>query len=200
MKWFKQAALATVLSIAASSALAARVDVVKIMSFSCSVCAASEAIDPAISAATTSTGGRYVPAPVPTVDGRTGYLEKVYYAGRDINPAFGEALKKSFYKAVQTKGLALDTEQAVLVWLQGDLPSYEQYFDRLFVGARGEQSSKSLVKTLKIVEQVGAIDTPTYVLLVKGEIRDTITVAENKGSVVATRSVLLNKINTYAKE
>ena len=200
MTWLKKIATAALLSSMALPAMAARVDVVKIMSFSCSICAASEAIDAVVGAAVTNTGGKYVPAPVPTVDGRTGYLEKVYYAGRDISPQFAESLKKSFYKAVQTKGLALDSEQAVLVWLQADLPAEEKNFDRLFAGARAEKSTQSLMKTLNIVQQVGAVDTPTYVLLVKGEIRDTITVAENKGSVVATRSVLLNKINSYAKE
>lgn len=192
--------LFTLLSALAPAALAARVDVVKIMSFSCSVCAASEAIDATLSDAVSQTGGRYVSAPVPTVEGRTGLLENIYYAGRNIDPRFGVALKRSFYRAVQEKGLTLDTENAILVWLQKDLPDFEQYFDATFANAKTKAGSASLIKALRIVEQVGAVDTPTYVVLVNGEIKESITVVENKGSIVNTRATLLSKINSYAKE
>ena len=80
----------------------ARVDVVKILSLSCPICYSSETQDAAIASAVFNAGGKFVPAPVPTNAEDSGEKELIYYAARDRGIAYGETVKRVFYKGLVT--------------------------------------------------------------------------------------------------
>lgn len=179
---------------------AKKVDIVKIMSFSCQVCAASESADPILEREVAKTGGRFISAPIPTVDTDTGAKEAFYYAARNLDSNFGKAVKREFYSAIQEKGISLDSKEAILSLLQRRLPDYDNLFDQAFSSAELPATRNSIGKAFSLAKQVNATDTPTYILLVNGEITYSTSVVENKGSVVDTKNTLLNQISKYSKE
>ncbi len=147
------------------------VDVVKIMSFSCSVCLAAEAQDKPIAAAVRAQGGRFVWAPVPThPEDKVGARERTYYAARDLNAQLGEAVKTSLYKGSQEQNLPLFDQIQVSSWVLRDLSEHEALLPTLFEKARSQDSAQALGRAIRLAMGAGVQDLPAYLLIQDGKV------------------------------
>lgn len=177
------------------------IDVVKIMSFSCSVCLAAEAQDRSIAAAVTAKHGKFIWAPVPTQDEDTGARERTYYAARDLDPALGSYVKASIFKGSQERGLALFDFMQLYSWLQQDLPDQEKQLDALFKRAQAEESAASLRRAIRLALNAGSQGLPSYIILVNGEIKATLDPSSaNAGSLSALRDLVISRVDALSKE
>lgn len=197
--WMKSVVLGVALSAALPAFAAKRVDVVKVMSFSCQVCAASEAIDGAVQLETTKVGGRFIPAPLPTRDEDSGYKERFYFAARNVDAGFGERVKKAIYRSVQERGISVDSEANMLSMLQQELPNDVALYDKAFLGAREKASADSVGKAYLLSQQVGATDTPTYIYLVNGELSGSTSAKDVGGSMTQLRQAITDMIKKLSK-
>lgn len=187
----------------ASLAMAApSVDVVKIMSFSCSVCLASEAQDKLIYDAVVSQGGQFVWAPVPTrEEDKLGAKERVYYASRDVDRRFSERVRASMYKGEQEQGLPLFDFMQVYSWITRDLAEDEKYFDVLFEKAQGNSSREALGRAARLAVNAGSQALPSYVVLRGGEL---VTVLDptsvNNSNLTALRELVISRVTELNKK
>lgn len=171
------------------------VDVVKIMSFGCSFCYAAEAHDRMITTAATKTGGRFVRAAIPAEDGATGWRERTYFAARDLDPAFGDAVKQSIYRGVQESDITLNDLTQLYYWFLQDIPAYEARFNKLFELAQAPAAQEALMRAVRLVKNSGASQLPTYVLLVDGAIQATLDSSNSRGtSLAALRDDVLAQV------
>lgn len=195
------ASLASVSSVVSAQERSTTVDVVKILSFSCSVCLASEAQDRPIAAAARAQGGRFVSAPVPThPEDKIGPRERVYYAARDINSQLGDAVKASMYKGSQEQGLPLYDFVQVYAWLSRDLPEQEAFFTTLFERAKQPQSQEALARALRLALGSGVEALPTYLLIQNGRVVATFDPKHPQASsLTALRELVTEKIEELNK-
>jgi hypothetical protein len=150
------------------------VDVVKIMSFSCSFCLSAESQDPIIETVAKRTKGRFVRAPIPVGGEDDGWRERTYYAARDMDSQLGETVKQSIYRGVQETGVPLNNLTQLYYWFLQDIPKMERHFDKLFELTKGPESQNALNRAIQLVRSSGAQLLPTYVLLVSGRIQATL--------------------------
>lgn len=182
-----------------ASAHAARVDVVKIMNFTCSFCLASEGPDKLVEAAASSTGGRFVRAPVPLESTESGAKERVYYAARDMSEALAEKVKSSIYKGAQESQVNLDGYVQVYTWLLQDIPEQEASFNELFKRAQDPSTKAALNRAIALIAKSGVEQVPTYVVLKNGAI-DSVYDTRAGESVQVVRQNLIQKIQQLSKE
>jgi len=144
------------------------IDVVKIMSFSCSVCLASEGQDPAIAAAARATGGKFVSAPIPDAPQDPAPRERTYFAARDMDARFGETVKQSLYRGSQEAQVSLRSFAEVYYWMERDLPAEYDRLTPLITNAQGVPAGASLERAIRLTISSGVQLLPTYVLLADG--------------------------------
>lgn len=177
-----------------------RVDVVKVMSFSCGVCLASEPNDRLISAAVRAAGtGRFVAAPIPSREEDTGVRERMYYSARDLDAGFGDAVKASLYKGVQDRGLELTDFLQVYSWLQQDLPAYDGQMDALLKAAQGQTSVQSVGRAVKLALSAGVQNFPTYVILVNGQVQTALDPSSKNNNLSALRDEVIARVEALTK-
>ncbi len=177
-----------------------RVDVVKVMSFSCSVCLASEAHDRLIAAAVRAAGaGRFVSAPIPSREEDTGVRERMYYSARDLEAGFGDAVKTSLYKGVQDRGLELTDFLQVYSWLQQDLPAYDGQMDALLKAAQGQTSAQSVGRAVKLALNAGVQNFPTYIILVNGQVQTALDPSSKNNNLTALRDDVIARVEALSK-
>lgn len=180
---------------------AATVDVVKIMSFSCSVCRAAELQDRVIERAVREHGGTFVWAPLPTDPNENGEKEMLYYASRDVSKEFSVTVKESLYKGIQELGLPLTTETQLFVWLQQDLTSFpEAELRDLFSRGKEPRARGAISRAAGLAQAVGADSLPTYIVLVDGRPVTSLSPSSVPGgSLSVLRDEVLNRISKLVK-
>lgn len=173
-------------------------DVVKILSFSCPVCHASEAQDVAIRAEVERRGGRFVPAPVPTVAAETGAKERVYYASRDISQPLSQRIKESLYRASQELQIVLPDFNATHVWLQSDLSAADQqHLPRLFQMAQEPASLAALRRAVNLVQLAGVESVPCYIVMEAGTVVRALDPTHvREGSLTALRQAVIDALSS----
>lgn len=173
------------------------VDVVKVMSFSCSFCLASEIQDRAIEAEVRKLGGRFVRAPIPERASLPGTRERVYYAARDMEPAFGEMVKTSLYRGVQDAQVTLDTYAQVYHWLTQDMPDQEAKVARVLQLAQQEAAGGALQRAVSLTISSGVERLPTYVFISQGRVVTTLdSVSAGAPSMAALREAVIKQLNS----
>lgn len=187
--------------LAASANTSNAVDVVKIMSFACPVCRASEAQDHLIERAATATGGRFIRGPVPSLLTETGEKEQVYYASRNISKEFSERLVDLFYKGQQDLSIPLDNITQVYVYLQQQLENMDDFqLNALFSAAQQPEAKTALTRAASLAYRMGVEDVPSYILVVAGQ--PAIVHAPNtigSSSLSALREEVIKSIATLSK-
>lgn len=180
----------------------APVDVVKLMSLSCSVCLSAESQDKLIVPAVRREGGRFVWAPVPThPDDEIGAAERTYYAARDLNELFGEAVKMSLYKGIQDQGLELFNFMQILTWLRQDLPQYDSRLEALMKNAQLPGAQRSLVRAVRLAVDSGAKALPCYLVMQSGRVLTTFDPTHPKApTLTALREEVLAKVAELNKQ
>ena len=178
------------------------VDVVKILSFSCSFCRDSEVHDGAIARAAAERGGRFVWAPVPThPEDRFAAKERVYYAARDMNARLGQAVKQSLYKGTQDQGQVLFDYMPIYAWLVGDIPQHARELDTLIEKARGPESHAALQRAIRLAVNAGVDAVPAYVLLRGGRVVETIDRNHPRAPTLsALRELVIESIDKHTQE
>lgn len=139
------------------------VHLVKFISFSCSICRASESMDEPIRAAVTERGGRFVVAPIPR--GRNDMRERFYYALRDMGPNVELEVRQSMYRGAQDLGYPLNDAPQVLDWLQTDLHIDGIDWARTLEAVNGEGPAKSVGRAVRLALKAGLQVVPAYVLI-----------------------------------
>lgn len=186
---------------AVAQAQSPRVDVVKVMSFSCPVCRASEAHDPAIARALQELGGRLVSAPVPTGSEReTGVRERVYYASRDKGPTVEGSIKSALYKGAQDMAVPLDDYLQVYTWLQQTQPAMEADINAIVHAAQQPAAGSALARAVRLANNAGVTSLPAYVLLADNQIvtlLDPTSVSGN--SLMALRDEVISRARKFSK-
>lgn len=181
----------------ATFAQSAPVDVVKVMSFSCSFCLAAEVQDRAIEEAVRAQGGRFVRAPIPESADAPGYRERVYYAARDLEPRFGETVKASLYKGTQDAQVALESYAQLYYWLLQDIPNEEPRLARLFELAQAHPAASALQRAIALTVNAGVERLPTYVLLSAGRVTSTLdTATTGAKSMAGLREAVIAKLQS----
>jgi len=181
---------------------AAPVDVVKVLSFSCSFCRDSEVHDVAIAQAVVEQGGRFVWAPVPThPEDRFAAKERVYYAARDFNSRLGHAVKQSLYKGTQDQGQVLFDYMPIYAWLVGDIPEYAKELDSVMAQARGPKAQAALQRAVRLTVNAGVDAVPSYVLLRSGRVIEAIDRNHPKAPTLsALRELVIQAVAKHSKE
>lgn len=173
------------------------VDVVKVMSFSCSFCLTSEAQDRAIEEAAVATGGRFVRAPIPESPAAVAAREKAYYAARDLDPQFGERVKASLYKGSQDAQVPLETFAHVYYWLEQDLPNDYARMHALIERAQAPAAASALERAIRLTISAGVQTLPTYVLLTDGKLGTSVDrESAGGGSMLALRDAVISRITS----
>lgn len=176
---------------------AAVIDVVKIMSFSCSFCLAAESQDPAIAEAARATGGKFVSAPVPDAPEDPAPRERTYYAARDMNARFGEVVKQSLYRGSQDAQVSLRSFAEVYYWMERDLPAEYDRLAPLIAKAQAAPAAASLERAVRLTISSGVQLLPTYVLLADGRFLTSLD-RDSAGapSLSALREAVITRINS----
>lgn len=178
----------------------ADVSVVKLMSFSCSVCYAAESQDTVIARALQPLRGRFVWAPIPTSADESGDKERVYYASREVSERFSERVKQSLYKAIQERGLQLPDLARTASWLMQDLSDELPVVTRLLQGMQPNTGRDALVRAFNLVDMAGAQRVPTYVVIRNGAIDSTFDPNNVPGGTLTLlRDAVINRIQTLDK-
>lgn len=173
------------------------VDVAKVMSFTCNFCLDSESQDGAIEKAVRKRGGKFVRAPIAATAGNPGYRERVYYAARDMNPAFGEQIKMSLYRGTQEAKVTLEAYAQVYYWLLQDIPDEEAKLIELIERAQQPSAEAALTRAVNLTISSGVEKLPTYVLLSRGRVLTTMdTSTTGATSMAGLREAVLNKLRT----
>lgn len=201
-----------ILAVSALAALAAlpvqaqskapRVDVVKIMSLTCPVCRSAEAQDKAIAQVVRDGGGQFVWAPLPTEEeALLGARERVYYAGRTMDPAFGEYLKDALYRGAQDMGIPLNDYLQVYTWLMQDDPSKEGKFHEVIQKAQEPDARGALARAARLAQQAGVSSLPGYIVLVDGRIAALMDPDSVQGnSLIRLRDDVIKAVRTLGKQ
>jgi len=173
------------------------VDVVKVMSFACNFCRASEAQDPLIERAVRFRRGRFIRAPIGASAGSAGYREQVYYASRDMDEEFSERIKMSLYKGTQEALVALEAYVQVYYWLLQDMPKEELRLNKLIELAQQPPAAAALQRAVSLTISAGVERLPTYVFLSRGNVVATLdTSTTGTTSMAGLREAVLEKLQT----
>ena len=176
-----------------------KVDVVKILSFACPTCRASEAQDRYIESRLETVGGRLLWAPVPTIAGNTGERERVYYAARAEGRVIESRVRASLYKAVQDMGLSLPDLTSVYTWLQSDLPDLEGKLDSLFDRAASNESKNALARALRLGMTAGISSLPSYLLVANSTVLTLVDPSSaTNGNILALRDSVVSAIEQHS--
>lgn len=172
------------------------VDVVKILSFSCAVCYASESQDPVIKQAVEDLGGKYIKAPVVSVMEDSGAMAKTYYASRKFAPGIAAKVNDSFFKATQVMGIQANDMSQAYAWLQQDLFSVldEKTLNSLMAAADGPEANASFSRALVIAKTAGVNSIPAYVFMRNGRFVASIDPAIAPGGPSVLREAVLKKL------
>lgn len=188
-------------SVAQAAPQAHRVDVVKIMAFSCPVCRAAEAQDKVIEQAVKAKGGSFVWAPLPADESETGAKERVYYGSRSLKPGLAEEVKQALYKGMQDLAIPLGQEPQVYVWFQQQFSTLsDDEFNELFVAARSDAARAALGRAASLAARMGVDSVPSYIVVVDG--RPVVALDPSSvtgGSLSALRDEVINRVNSSSK-
>ena len=172
-----------------------RVDVVKVMSFSCPACYAAEAQDRAIEAVVAQGNGRFVRAPLPSLEGDTGDKDRVYYAARDISPRMTEDVKVSLYKAFHEMRISLNDLMSTYNWLEQDLAHVDTTVLRNLVQRAQEPAAAAAFKrAVTLAKQAGVDRVPSYIVLVDSEVVATLDPSLFPQGLAALREAVIARV------
>lgn len=177
-----------------------RIDVVKIINFSCQFCRATEAQDGPLEDLVKKSGGVFSYAALPTSENELG-RELAYYAARNEYRLLDKYLRDAIFKGVQEESAPLEFADQAISWLLGQ--RIGEYMDetRLKERIRSGDAANSLVKAVAITNAVGASRVPTYVILKNGEIQAAYDITAVKGaSYLALKEFIAEKIKSLSKE
>lgn len=190
MRLFARIVTAGALALSAVAAQAEPVSVVKVLSFGCPVCRASEAMDPDIAKAVRSYGGKFVYAAMPLEPGNLN-RELAYYAARDLGAE--EAARASLYKGSQDYGLTFSDPVQAVVWLQDDAGIDGA---RLGAAVTGDDARQALGRAVRLAAKAGVQKLPAYLLLRDGEVLAVLS-AEGTSSLFALKKKVVEEISTH---
>jgi hypothetical protein len=155
----------------AAAGASAPVNVVKIISFDCGVCLASDSLDGPIQAAVESHGGRFVTAPLPRVE--TDARERLYYALRDVSPRVEFKTREALFKGSQELSYPLAELADTLDFLRQEVGEDATDWDRVVTIAQSPSGREPINRAIRLVANSGAQVTPTYVLVREGSVLGT---------------------------
>jgi hypothetical protein len=178
-----------------------RIDVVKMLSFHCSLSRASEAFDPAIAQAAAATGGRLVWAPLPAhPDNTTGVPEMAYYASREVGAAFSQRVKEALFKGAQDAGLILFDPVQTRTWLESEMPNEAENIHKTMTLALGDAGRRALQRAIVLASAAGTQALPNYVLLKNSEVIESYDPQHPKTPTLsALREVVLRRIKELSQ-
>lgn len=201
MKAIKRLLTVMALGLVMGSAQAApRIDVVKIINFSCQFCRVTEAQDVPLEDMAKATGGVFSYAALPVSENELG-RELAYYAARNEYRVLDKYLRDAIFRGVQEESAPLEFADQAVSWLMGQ--RIGEYLDesRLKERIRSGDAANSLVKAVAITNAVGASRVPTYVILKNGEIQGAYDISAVKGaSYLALKEFIAEKITSLSKE
>jgi len=193
--------LAALLALAAAPVTLAadKLVVVKVLSFSCNVCKASESQDGFIRGALRAHGGEFVPAPIP-MSSQNYSRELAYYAARRQGGEIEPKVRASLYQGAQDYGYPLSNDVQVLDWLRFDLDEALDH-ERLAKELRSPETEAAMKRAVRLALSAGAQSLPTYVLLEGSHIVQTFdpSMAGNPPSLTVLRTQVVQAINERAK-
>ena len=164
------------------------------MSFACPVCYASESQDRAIESAAMTAGGRFVRAPLPSVEGDRGDKDRVYYASRELSPRLTEQVKASLYKAYQEMRISLPDLMSTYTWLEQDLGVDAATLTNLFQRAQQPTAAGAYNRAVYLAQQAGVDAIPAYIVLVDSEVYASLDPSMFGGGLSAMREAVIAKI------
>ena len=171
------------------------VSVVKLISFDCPVCLASESLDEPLRQATRAGGGQFVIAPLPRVSSNA--RERFYYAVRDLQPDLEARARASLFRGAQELGYPLSDDTETLDWLRQDLGEEAADWIRITTAASAATATDPITRSLRLVVKSGAQLTPTYILIRNGAVLASFdTSLVPGGSLSALRDAVLNGLQT----
>jgi hypothetical protein len=159
--------------------------VVKIISFDCSVCYASENLDQPIRQAILDKGGRFLVAPLPRVE--TQVRERFYYTLRDTYP--------DLFKGTQDLNYPLTEISDTMDWLSQDVNDSRIDWDKIAVAVQAPEAGEPIKRAIALAYKAGAQLTPTYVLVRDGNVISTFDInSASNPSLSALRQAVLDAL------
>jgi 2-hydroxychromene-2-carboxylate isomerase len=166
---------------AGAASAASPVSIVKVLSFGCSVCRASETHDAELKTAARLHGGQFAYAAMPP-SLETPARELAYYAARDMGHE--AQARQSLYKGSQDRGLPLSEPVQASVWLQDDIGLDGSTLSQ---GISGAKARDALDRALGLAAQGGVQRLPTYLLVRGGVVVATVVPGEDGLFALKTR-------------
>jgi hypothetical protein len=204
-RWSLLALLASLFAVegsALASAPSTAVDVVKIISFDCSVCYQSETLDPPIRQAVVQQGGRFIVAPLPRVESQA--RERFYYALRDLGPQVEQKTRDSLFRGSQDLSYPLSDAPQVLDYLSQDLANLNLDWNAIVTEVNATPSGEAVQRAINLAFKAGAQITPTYIFVRDGVVLSTFDINSSgtNTSLSALRETVLAALksaNTKSK-
>ena len=168
------------------------VNVVKLVSFDCPVCRASELIDGPIKAQVTSGGGQFDFAPLPR--GKNEAREDFYYAMRSLSPDTEQQVRTLLFSGSQDYGYPLMTAAETLDWLKSNLTSPSINWNPILTAVNNGTAHAAVLRAVGIAIQAGVTVVPTYILIRGNHILDTLDPNSVGGQLSSLRDAVLTAL------
>lgn len=146
----------------------AKLDLVKVINFSCGHCRASEGIDAPIQSAIEKSGGKFVFATMPASENTA--RELYYYTLRDAYPGLEPAARRALFEGAQDAAQVFGSAPELTVWLSARLTDPSVNWDWLTANASRPASRQALGRAINLILQSGAHSLPSYILIKDGKI------------------------------
>lgn len=144
------------------------VNVVKIISFDCAICRASNDMDGPIKSTVEQYGGIFDIAPIPRVD--TDWRERFYYVLRQYGPSVEKQVRDSFFAGSQEYNYPLMDIPEILDWLEENTRLPGVNWNSVLQQVKSPQSLKPINRAVALVAKAGVRMTPTYILIRNGRV------------------------------
>jgi hypothetical protein len=173
-----------------AQAAAARLYVVKVISFDCPACRAALAIDAAVEDAAAQAGAKVVYAPLPRQ--RSSVREQFFYAMQGMGIA--QKVMSSLFSGAQGLGYPLMTQSEVLDWLRSSLASEHIRWSTVLRRVDDGQAETDVRRAILLAYKAGVTNYPSYVFVRDNKILGVLDIATAGGSLSQLRSAVIAKI------
>lgn len=174
--------------------------VVKIFSFSCPVCKASETQDSFIEQSVKLKGGKFVRAPLPSMENDMGDKDKYYYASRRMGDNIAVKVHQSLYKASQELNISMPDMTSVYVWLQQDLGDElgPKNLNALAQYAQDNITNAAYTRAVNLAKAAGVDAIPAYIILKNNQLVTTIDAEMYPQGLSSLREAVISKVGSLS--
>lgn len=125
--------------------------------------------------------------------------ERMYYALRDMYPAWEARVRAALYAGTQDAGVSLNDAVQVMVWLQTTLPLQSGIdWAAVVEAAEAAPARQAAARAARLAVSAPVSDTPAYVLLRGSDVLDVFDPPRVNGSLGALREAVIEGVRKHS--